>query len=372
MKYIVKALIFSLAFMSSAHADNLGVETIETIDTTTIEVTLTENPNLDSEEINAEVAILNDLVITSIEVEESASNIIEIEMAENFVSNMKYSLVGILWSSGSIDFVIPEEVIWFIDHNDEVSEDQNIESIEIVGPKTIHVVFSKDFNLEGNEDYEFKFLLENDVEKIEKKDFMAPVLTIYTKSQLKSDQEYILMFIDIQDVDGNYLEFDTWIYDFTTSDLENSSESVMSAEEKEEEESTETQDMEKNASTEEKQSAVIITPLNAAPAIEKNSGGIRIVEDIGSVEEFEASLDAEIEKGQYLEDIKQIEKIQKLEQEWVLQEKEAEVITKNIEKVAMNVSETPATWAETLVLIIVSLFINTIYYFTRRKKLSYI
>ena len=51
---------------------------------------------------------------------------------------------------------------------------------------------------------------------IEKKDFDLPEIFITVEPPLVEGTDYILMIIDMQDRDGNYMEFDTGIYDFST------------------------------------------------------------------------------------------------------------------------------------------------------------
>jgi hypothetical protein len=67
--------------------------------------------------------------------------------------------------------------------------------------------------------FEYKLLAESRIVKIEKPDYFIAELIITVEPPFISQQDYILMFIDMQDVEGNYLEFDTGIYDFTTPDL---------------------------------------------------------------------------------------------------------------------------------------------------------
>jgi len=62
-------------------------------------------------------------------------------------------------------------------------------------------------------------MAESKVTKIEKPDYFMPELTLSVEPPLISNQDYILMFIQMQDVDGNFLEFDTGIYDFSTGEI---------------------------------------------------------------------------------------------------------------------------------------------------------
>jgi len=61
------------------------------------------------------------------------------------------------------------------------------------------------------------------------------------------------------------------------------------------------------------------------------------------------------------------EGIDRMVEDAVRAEEEAE-IEQTVESVAMSATATPETGAETWVLIMLTLFINTFYYFSRRKS----
>ncbi len=357
-----------LTLSHTIYAAELGVTEIEVVNNNTIEVTLSENPNLGSEKIDAGVTILNDLYIDSITIDETSENQVLISLDKEISPGMKYSLVTISGTNGSIDFITPDDIAGHLAMNSEEGGDQDIESIEIIDSKNIKVNYKEDLETVISEEFEYKFLLESEVAKIEKKDFMTPVLTITVEPNLLDNQRYILMFIDVQDVDGNYLEFDTGIYDFETeniSEIESSETKVISELVEEETPSEEPISTPKEISQENIKTDIVITPLggsetelNAAPSLQKDSTGwVKIVEDVQTIEEFEATVGAEIGKVQVLEELGTDTSTVVIE----------ELTTTNIQEVAQSAVETPATGAATWVFIVMSLVINAFYYFARRK-----
>lgn len=91
--------------------------------------------------------------------------------------------------------------------------DQDIENIEILDASTIIVRYVQ--NISGTT-YDFKLLAENNVVKVEKPTYDAPEIIITVEPPLLGEQDYILMVVDMKDVDGKQLQFDTESYDFTT------------------------------------------------------------------------------------------------------------------------------------------------------------
>lgn len=89
----------------------------------------------------------------------------------------------------------------------------DIESIEILDDRTILITYRQDLT-ELN--YNFKLFAEVGIEEIRKDDFQLPVITVDMASPLMSETEYLLMFIDMRDVNGRMIQFDAGIYDFRT------------------------------------------------------------------------------------------------------------------------------------------------------------
>ena len=141
---------------------------------------------------------------------------VEIRLGDDLLPNTSYSLLNISGANGNIDFITPENVEGFRVANPNVSLEQNIESIEILDSETILVHYVNPVNATG---YGYKLLAESKVTSITKEKYDVPELTLTLEPPLTSNKDYILMIIELQDVDGNYLEFDTGIYDFKTEEI---------------------------------------------------------------------------------------------------------------------------------------------------------
>jgi hypothetical protein len=131
-----------------------------------------------------------------------------------------------------------------------------------------------------------------------------------------SEQDYILMFIDMQDVEGNYLEFDTGIYDFTTPLFD-------------------TQDSENEGMEEEGL---------------KGDDMLEVIEI--DVENSEDSQEGDVELNVAGDEVS-LEKDSNAEMD--------------LESAAALVTQTPDTGAQTWILIALTLVINSFYYLSRRK-----
>lgn len=317
MKYlkIIASVFAILGFIHITYSAELSVESVDVIDANTISVILSENPNLEIGEIDWEMRVLHDMTLRGGFLDASSLNKVELTLEEDLKENTSYSLLSVSWSDGSIDFVTPDEVNGYSAINLESSQEQDIDSIEVIDDRTILVTYRQDLT---ENSFEYKLLAESKIVKIEKPDYFTSEIVVSVESPFVSNKNYILMFIELQDVEGNYLEFDTGIYDFVTPDIS----SIKNQEEQEEIQESEILDIIEIPE-------VIIpnevvddfTPDTIDEEIELNAAGLQ-----------EGTL-------------------------WVLQ-------------AAQEVTHTPQTGAQTWFLVVATLFINSFYYLSRRKKLS--
>ncbi len=215
MKHIWKIalLVAIIAIFQATYSGPLGVDKIDVMNANTLKVTLSENPNLKVGENEADITILNDIKIQAAVAKEGKVNEIEILIEDAMLPNTNYSLLTVSGAQGSIDFTTPTAVEGYTQKNTIVAEEQEIESIELIDEKTILVKYKQTLTSSA---YEFKLLAETAVDKIEKLSYDIPELLITVEPPLRAEQDYILMIIDMKDVDGTQLEFDTGIYDFKT------------------------------------------------------------------------------------------------------------------------------------------------------------
>lgn len=156
--------------------------------------------------------------------------------------------------------------------------------------------------------YDYKFLAESEVVSIEKPSFEQAELLIRVEPPLVSEQDYILMVIDLKDVDGKQLEFDTGIYDFKTP----------------------------------------IFPENLRAEVSSGSGE--------QVPELNAAGDnVSLQKETLLE-------------EPIVIGNTATQTEENLAVIAAEVKQTPATGTATWLLVLMTLSINAFYFYSRRKK----
>lgn len=329
MKYVNKIIasvaILALSFYWITYSGDLGVNEIKVIDDRTLSVTLSENPNLEIWEIEAEITILNDVDLRwGFMVEDNAFGV-ELLLENALMPNTTYSLLSVSGAEGSIDFTTGQDVEWFTADNIASSEDQDVDSVEVIDDRTILIEYRQELT---SSSFEYKLLAESNIVKIEKPDYFIAELIISVEPPFISEQDYILMFIDIQDVEGNYLQFDTGIYDFTTPDLDIQSEMM--------------DDM-------------------SSASWSEDTLGEEITEDILEVIEID-------ETNTISDDNLAWELEVELEAAWdeISLEKDGKSEIDTLE-VAGLATETPDTGAQTWVLIFLTLVINSFYYLSRRK-----
>jgi len=112
MKHFKKilTLIAIFAVTQGVYSAGLGVSQIDVLDENTLKVTLSENPNLQVGDQDAEITILQDVNIYGGFTVMDAANKIELILEDALRPNTNYSLLTVLGAEGSIEFVTPEGV----------------------------------------------------------------------------------------------------------------------------------------------------------------------------------------------------------------------------------------------------------------------
>ncbi len=210
-------LILGLLLVNTSYAADIESDSMDVVDTNTIEFSLENQVNVDVWFIEWEVKILNDIEISSVEKDPEEFRKVIIHLWKTKLKeNRAYSLLTILWAEWNLDFVIWNTMNDFEIKNDWNLDEQAIESIIIRDESTIDVYY-KDYP--GEEDIEFKLLSPLEIGSFER------IWTIDNNdyrinlwSSLEVENSYILMLVSITDNNDEVVEFQDWIYDFVTDE----------------------------------------------------------------------------------------------------------------------------------------------------------
>jgi len=297
------------------------IESLEVVDTKTLSLSMSE-VKMWTGEIVWEMKVLNDMSIAFASQDEENDNVAILTLDEVLEKNTEYSLLTVFGADGSIDFKtgdVLEDIEIINPETDEIG--QSIESITLVDVNTIKVTYVEDIEWE---ELEFKLLSEIWVDGISGVD--EDTVNVKLTVDIKSDKNYILMVLALQDALSQDVDLEEGIYDFMApTEITTISEPTEEVVENTEEVIDETQEVSNEVEDE----------LNAA---------YNLLEPEESTDLLEKDVEAVVEKA--------------------VEEEKAE---RTLEAVAMSATVTPETGAETWVLIMLTLFINTFYYFSRRK-----
>lgn len=318
MKYLknIIAVLVLIGIFNMSYSAELSVDEITVIDANTLSIMLSENPNLEIGEIEWEIRVLNDVKLRGAFASESDTNEVELILEDSLKADTTYSLLTVLGADGSIDFTTPWNVEGFTASNVSSVEVQDIDSIEIIDDRTIIITYRDAIT---SSSLEYKLLAESEVTKIEKPDFYSPEIIISIEPPFNSEKDYILMFIEMQDASGEFLEFDTGIYDFKSPVID--------------------------------ETLMVETPMSEDTTDEENEQALEVVE-------VETPITDE-------ENMNEIPDLEAAAEEVGLVKDEEMLET---EQAATMVTQTPDTGAQTWVLLLATLFINSFYYLSRRKK----
>lgn len=280
--------------------------------------------------------VLQDMTLNQAQKNLENSKKVTITLEEPLRQNTKYSILSILGAQGSIDFQTGD----FLE-NQEIpntslfGQDQNIQSITIINDKILDLNYVSDV---VESDFEYKLLQELEVLSIENTSAADERLIVNLGQEITADREYILMVISLIGSDGDEITFDTGIYDFTSPESLEKSQSVIDAQTpKSSKDITTSFNQEAQMSVQEK-----IAQRNAAKLLEVEQAEVTVQE----IPMQDSLLPEEEELNAAPSDTG---------------------LMKSTLSVAAEATMTPDAGAETWVLIFATLLINTFYYFSRRK-----
>lgn len=331
MKQVAKIIYMFTALMSFGTLQAANIELLEVVDTKTFHVSISE-VKMWTEEVVWEVKVLNDMSIAFATPNEDEDSSVILTLDEPLEKDTEYSLLTVFGADGSIDFKTGDTLEGIEIMNPEVDEiGQSIESISLVDVNSIEVTYTEE--LEWG-DFEFKLLSDIEVESLNPIDEDTISVTLW--GALSTDKNYIFMVLALQDALSQDVELDEGIYNFVSpSEI---SDPVA------------TQEWDDSLEVELDEDTEVSLDEEIEAEVDLNAAYNELESPAESVDLLDANID------RVVEDAVEAEEMQETAEEQTL------------ETVALSATATPETGAETGVLILLTLFINTFYYFSRRKS----
>lgn len=307
----LKIIIFLLSLItliSNAHASN--IEKITVIDDKNIDLELSKDVVLSKWDISSEIKFLKDIAVTFVSKDFNDQNKLILNLTEDLKINTPYNLLTIVWPDANMDFVT-----WVSLENFEILNTENsdwktqwLNRIVIKDSKTLELYFN---DIIEEDEFEFKILNELNIEKLTST--WSSDISILLKDKIEKLSNYLIMILSIKDSAWNEVIFDEDLYELkTTEDLKV------------------TEDL-------------------------KTPGDSKTTSDLKTSEDLKINLLQE-----------------KLKEDAVVGSSTGNIINEDkttLESVALNSAETPDTWPETTVLIMLTFIINSIF-FMRKKFLK--
>lgn len=266
-------------------------------------------------ELNSEIKVLKDINVDFSARDFNDSKKVSISLQSWLNPNSSYNLLSVSWTDWSIDFSLKDNLNSLeIDNSSNLWDEQWISKIVVQSENSIDVYFNKDLE---EDEFEFKILKELNVESVSSSDAMT--IDVNLEDKLDASSNYIVMVISLEDSVWKEVIFTQWVYDFVSW-----------------EELASSEDLEEN-----------------------NEDNIAVQDEDNSMEEDQNNLEDS------MLDLVVLDQEESSQDEDNSMEENSE---DNIENVALNSASTPDTWAETWVLILGTLFINT--FLTLRKRLT--
>lgn len=335
MKHIQKIItLCTCIIVSCASVSAINISLVEVLDTRSVSVSLSEKENLSLGMQNAEVKVLKDITVDIAQKSIENANIVTITLPEPLQENTTYSLLTLFGAEGSIDFTTGSSLSnnAIENTNPILADEQSIESIVIQDDYTIDILYTTQVSWA---EFEYKLLSELKIADIENQSDADARLIVDLEDDIETEKEYILIFLSLMDKNGKDIVFENSIYDFTAPEyIESpSSSSSQTLWDNEGENSIQAKIAARNAIKSQQEQDEDMSGEDIAQAL------FDVIDSTDMLEEEPELLSAPTDPN----------------------------LMKDTVSTALSATTTPDTGAATWVLIILTLFINTFYYYSRRK-----
>ncbi len=332
IKYIALAMITMLVSTNISFASNSAweIQSMKALSATEVEMKLKTDIPFVTDSLSWDLKIFKDITAESISRDTENSKKLILKVSSDITAESSYSILSIFWVDGNIDFDLWGEIIGQEIPNKLPPEwDQWIEKIKIVTLRTIEVYFKKSLD---ESEFEFKIWKKINSSSIIPNNIDKKTISIKLIDNLEANSDYITTISELKSTSGDSITFENWFFDFSSAWANIP---VVKWWDK----SLEEQLMNK----------LEWTNTSSNSSIEMNS-----------------ALSEEIKK--LLWESEEETKSWTTSWSW-----EKEEVRTQLENLALDAKQTPDTWAETWVLILLALWINTglyLYKKTFRRKIA--
>lgn len=215
MKKFKVLLFLGLTSMLTSNAFASTIDKIDVIDNNTIQITASNDVVFSDSFVEWDIKVLKDINVSFSVIDSNNSKKVVLNLSDDLLANNSYSLITVLWARGNIDFEIWDYLEWEITNSLLMLWEEGIEKINIIDSRTLELYYNYDLN-----DNMFEFKILSDIVTSWLFSNWNNVVDLGIRWNLEKESDYILMILNLEDINNNVLVFDEDLYDFSTnSDL---------------------------------------------------------------------------------------------------------------------------------------------------------
>lgn len=340
IKYIALAMITILLSTNISFASDSAweIQSMKVLSATEVEMKLKADIPFVTDSLSWDLKIFKDIKTESISRDTENSKKLILKVSSDVTAESSYSILSIFWVDGNIDFDLWGEIVGQEIPNKLTPEwDQWIEKIKIVTLRTIEVYFKKALD---ESEFEFKIWKKINSSSVAPTNTDKKTISIKLIDNLEANSDYITTISELKSTSGDNITFENWFFDFSSAWAnipvvkwwDNSLEEQL---------------------------------MNKLEWTKTSSGSSSASGSKDNIE-MNSALSEEIKKLLWESE----EKTESWSTSWSWEKEEVKT---QLENLALDVKQTPDTWAETWVLILLTLWVNTglyLYKKTSRRKIA--
>lgn len=210
IKTLISLFILSVFSINLTYASN--VEDIQVVDDKNITVVWSDDIVFKDGEVSGDVRVIKDVEVTFSQIDTADSSKVLLNLWKELKAGEWYNLLWAYGADWDMDFSVSDSISWEIANLAYDENSKSIQKINILDSKTIEIYYNYEVT---SQILEYKILSELRVDSFSAN--WDNLLNVKLVDRLEKSSDYMLMLSDLRDVDSNVLEFDDYLYDFSTT-----------------------------------------------------------------------------------------------------------------------------------------------------------
>jgi hypothetical protein len=215
IKLLALFIIISFSFNAFAEENNISIIDVDSTNSNIVKIFFDKDIETNIQNVVSDIKIFKDLNNDNISIDLVNDRLIHLKLKDDIIWNTSYSLLSLYWTEWTIDFklediIFPIEMIW--------DSSEWIQKLIIIDSNSIDIYFKEAIEKEAIEtdSVDIKLLREYNIESLQINSDNSKELNVSLINELYDNSKYIAMIFSLTTMEEVNYNISNPIYDFMT------------------------------------------------------------------------------------------------------------------------------------------------------------